>query len=284
MIIPDSLGFILWNLNLISLIFFFNFKNLWKTNIPLVSRFLFFKAMEVSNLLVLALKLTYVLLASIINSLVHIHLFKMVVLRENIIMWLRLAWPFSSTPTFLLVSGLMLSTLQLISSTNCPLHFLTVSHPLNFYMATLRIMRIFILLVVVFILACVIIWLTNFLPTAFLAFSWVIVPLIKGFVALILPPLGYTSPATLTFLLSLASRPNLFFLFIFQVSWNRVFTILIHPPLPRTFLDPTPLHVMFFLTLWMSLCRLILLLQVLLCHPQLPIRLLLSLLLISLLL
>ena len=92
MIILDSLGFILWNLNLISLIFFFNFKNLWKTNIPLVLRF--FKAMEVPNLLVLASKLTYVLLASIINSLVHIHLLKMVILRENIVIWLRLAWPF----------------------------------------------------------------------------------------------------------------------------------------------------------------------------------------------
>ncbi|RVW76295.1 Retrovirus-related Pol polyprotein from transposon RE1 [Vitis vinifera] len=41
-------------------------------------------------------------------------------------MSLRLAWPFSSTPTFLLVSGLTLSALQLISSTGCPLHFLVV--------------------------------------------------------------------------------------------------------------------------------------------------------------
>ena len=130
MIIPDLVGFILWNLNLISLILFFNFKNLWKTNIPLISRF--FKAMEVLNLLILASKLTYVLLASIINSLVHIHLLKMGVLRENIVTWLRLAWPFSSTPTFLLVSRLTLSALQLISSTGCPLHFLVVSHPLNF--------------------------------------------------------------------------------------------------------------------------------------------------------
>ncbi|RVW75985.1 Retrovirus-related Pol polyprotein from transposon RE1 [Vitis vinifera] len=70
-------------------------------------------------------------------------------------MSLRLAWPFSSTPTFLLVSGLTLSALQLISSTGCPLHFLV------------------------------------------------------GFVVLIPPPLGYTSPATLNLMNSLSYYPKL---------------------------------------------------------------------------
>ena len=57
-------------------------------------------------------------------------------------------------------------------------------------------------------------------PIAYLAFFWVVVSLIKGFVVLNPPTLSYTSPATLnlmkfTFLLSLAPRPNLFTLFIF---------------------------------------------------------------------
>ena len=38
----------------------------------------------------------------------------------------------------------------------------------------------------------------------------------------------------LTFMLSLAPRPNIFSLFPFQISWNRVFTILIHPPTPSS--------------------------------------------------
>ena len=49
----------------------------------LVSRF--FKAMEVTNLPALASKLTYLPLASTINSLDHIHLVKIVLLRENIV-------------------------------------------------------------------------------------------------------------------------------------------------------------------------------------------------------
>ena len=57
-------------------------------------------------------------------------------------------------------------------------------------------------------------------------------------------------------------------------------------PLPlhhRTFLDPAHPRVIFILTLWMSLCRLILLLQVPLCHPRLLIQPLLNLLLMPLL-
>ena len=172
---------------MISLIFFFNFKNWWKINILLVSRY--FKAMEVPNLLALVSKLIYVLLASTINSLVHIQLLKMVVLRENFVMWRRLAWPFSFTLIFLLVFWLTPSALQLILSTGCLLHFLEVSHPLNSSMATLHIMTIFIPLGVVFIQTCVMICLTIFLPAAFLVFFWVIVLLIKGFVVLILSPL-----------------------------------------------------------------------------------------------
>ena len=68
---------------------FFHDNNVRKINILLISRF--FKALKVLNLLVLVSKLTYVLLTSTVNSLVHIHLLKMVVLRENIVMWLRLA-------------------------------------------------------------------------------------------------------------------------------------------------------------------------------------------------
>ena len=105
------------------------------------------------------------------------------------------------------------------------------------------------------------------LPATFLAFFWVIVPLIKGFIVLIPPPLSYTSPATLnltklTSLLSLSPTPNLSPLFIFQIAWNHIFTILIHPPplLHCTFLDPAHLGGIFVLILWMSLCRLILLL------------------------
>ena len=127
------------------------------------------------------------------------------------------------------------------------------------------VMTIFIPLVVVFILACLIISLIYFFPVAFLAFSCVIVPLIKGFIVLIPPPLSYTSPAMLnlmklTFLMSLAPRSNLFPLFICQVSWNRIFAILIHPPtlLHRTFFDPVHLHVIFVLILWMGLCKLVL--------------------------
>ena len=56
------------------------------------------------------------------------------------------------------------------------------------------------------------------------------------------------------------------------------------PLFHRTFLNPAHLCVTFVLTLWMSLCRLILLLQVPLCHPRLLIRPLLKLLLIPLLL
>ena len=63
---------------------FLQFQNLWKINILLVLRY--FKVMEVLNLLALVSKLIYVILASTINSLVHIHLLKMVVLRENIVM------------------------------------------------------------------------------------------------------------------------------------------------------------------------------------------------------
>lgn len=105
-----------------------------------------------------------------------------------------LARLFFFTPIFLLVSGLTPSALQLILSSRYLLYFLEVSHHLNSSSTTLRIMTIFIPLVVVFILACVIICLTNFLPATFLAFSWVIVPLIKSFVVLIPPPLSYTSP------------------------------------------------------------------------------------------
>ena len=117
----------------------------------------------------------------------------------------------------------------------CLLHFLEISRRLNFSKATLHIMTISIHLVVVFIVPCVIICLTNFLLATFYAFSWVIVLLIKDFVLLIPPSLGYTSPATLnlmrlTFTLSLAPRPNLFSLLIFQISWNCVFTILINSP------------------------------------------------------
>lgn len=134
-----------------------------------------------------------------------------------------LAWPFSFTLIFLLVFGLTPSALQLTLSTGCLLHFLEVSHPLNSFMATLHIMTIFIPLVVVFILICVIICLTSFLPAAFLVFFWVIVLLIKGSAVLIPPPLSYISPVMLnlmklTFLLSLAPRPNLFPLFLFQIS------------------------------------------------------------------
>ena len=106
-------------------------------------------------------------------------------------------------------------------------------------------MTIFIPLVVMFMFTCVIIYLTSFLSTAFLVFFWVIVLLIKGFALLIPPPLSYILPAMLnliklTFLLSLAPRPNLFPLFkkvlpnnshpIFQISWNHIFIILIHSP------------------------------------------------------
>ena len=58
--------------------------------------------------------------------------------------------------------------------------------PFELLYGTLHIMTIFILLVVVFILACVIICLTNFLPTTLLPFSWVVVSLTKGFFVLIL--------------------------------------------------------------------------------------------------
>ena len=134
-----------------------------------------------------------------------------------------------------LVFGLTPSALQLILSTGCLLHFLKVSHPLNSFMATLHIMTIFIPLVVVFILICVIICLTSFFPATFLVLFWVTVLLIKGSTVLIPPPLSYISPAMLnlmklTFLLSLAPWPNLFPLFLFQISWNHIFIILIHPP------------------------------------------------------
>ena len=72
-------------------------------------------------------------------------------------------------------------------------------------------------------------------PRSLLVFFWVIVLLIKSSAVLILPPLSYISPTMLnlmklTFLLSLAPRPNIFPLFIFQISWNHIFVILIHPP------------------------------------------------------
>ena len=184
--------------------------------------------MAVLNSLALASKLTYALLTFIINSLVHTDLLKKVVLRESIGMWLKLDWPFSSTLTFLLIYGLTLSKLQPISSTSCPLHLLVVSHLLNFYMDTLHIMRIFIPLVVVFILAYVTICLTSLLPATFLVFLLVTVPLIKDFAILILPPLDYTSLVMLNlmkliFLLSLALRPNPFPLFIFQFFGTKSF-------------------------------------------------------------
>ena len=55
------------------------------------------------------------------------------------------------------------------------------------------------------------------------------------------------------------------------------------PLLYHTLLDPTPLCVIFVLTLWMSLCRFILILEVPLCHPWLLICPLLNLWLILLL-
>ena len=62
---------------------------------------------------------------------------------------------------------------------------------------------------------------------------FVIVPPIKGFVVLIPPSLGYQSPVMPNLMkltsLSLAPKPNLFPLFIFQISWNCIFTVLIHP-------------------------------------------------------
>ena len=129
-------------------------------------------------------------------------------------------------------------------------------------------------------------------PRSIPCIFWVIVLLIKGSAVLIPPPLSYISPAILnlmklTFLLSLAPRPNLFPLFIFQISSKHIFIILIHPPPPpplhhHTFLDPVHSHVIFVLTLWMSLCRLILLVQVLLCHSRLLIQPLLKLRLIPL--
>ena len=63
---------------------FFQFKKFGKNQY--YARIKVFKVMEVLNLLALVSNLTYILLTSTIKSLVHIHLLKMVVLRENVFM------------------------------------------------------------------------------------------------------------------------------------------------------------------------------------------------------
>ena len=154
--------------------------------------------------------------------------------------------------------------LQLISSTDCSYHFFEVSPLLNFYMVPLQIMRIFIPLVVVFILVYVIIRLTNFSPVAFLAFFWVTTPLTKGFVVLILSLLGYVSPAMLnlmrlTFSFSLPLRLNPYPSSNSQIFWNPVFPLqpCYHLPLcliPGILHNPNLPRVVFVLIQWMSLC------------------------------
>ena len=62
----------------------FNFKILGKINILLVSKF--FKVTVVQNLLAIALKLTFIPLAFIINYLVHILAPKTVLLKESTVM------------------------------------------------------------------------------------------------------------------------------------------------------------------------------------------------------
>ena len=69
-----------------------------------------------------------------------------------------------------LASGLMPLALQLISSTDFPHHCLEVSPFLSFYIVPLQIMKIFIHLVVVFILVYVIICLKNSPPPPAVAF------------------------------------------------------------------------------------------------------------------
>jgi hypothetical protein len=115
-------------------------------------------------------------------------------------------------------------------------------------MVPLPIMKIFIHLVVVFILVYVIICLTNFPPVAFLAFFWDTAPLTKDSVVLTLPPLGYISPAMLnlmklTFPSSIPLRLNLYPPSNFQIFWNPVFPLQTchHLPLhliPRIFHNP----------------------------------------------
>ena len=122
-----------------------------------------------------------------------------------------------------------------VLSTGCLLHFLEASHHLNSSMATpLHYDNFHPFGCCVY--PCLRDYMPNKLspcsiPCIFLG----IVPLIKGFVVMIPPPLSYTSPAMLNlmkliFLLSLAPRLNLFPLFIFQISCNHIFTIYIHSP------------------------------------------------------
>ena len=101
-------------------------------------------------------------------------------------------------------------------------------------------------------------------PVAFLAFFWVTTPLTKGFVVLILPLLGYVSPAMLnlmrlTFSFSLPLRLNPYPSSNSQIFWNPVFSLqpCYHLPLcliPGILHNPDLPRVVFVLIQWMSLC------------------------------
>lgn len=89
MTIPVSHSSILWNWNLVSLIFLYNVKNFLKINLFLISKI--FKVMDVLNSPIISLKIIFVLWAFTISFHVPTHLLKMVVPNVNIAMWLRQA-------------------------------------------------------------------------------------------------------------------------------------------------------------------------------------------------
>lgn len=181
----------------------------------------------------------------------------MVAPKGNTAMWLKQVWLSFFILTFLLTFGLMLLTLRLTSSIVCPHRFSKVSHLFNSYMVPLPITKIFIHLVVVFILVYVITWLTSFPLGASLAFLWVIIHLIKVFVVLTPPPPDSILPAMLnlmktTFLFTILPKPNQYPLSKSHFFWNWVSLLQTCPciPLhqtPHIFLYPNPPHVLFVL-------------------------------------
>lgn len=149
--------------------FLFNFKILWTINIQFQEKF--FKVIEVLTSLAIASKLIYVTRAFTIKSLAHTLQLKMDMLYANISMWLKQDLLSFFIHMFSLVFGLTPLTVRLTSLTFCQHLFFEVFHLLRFCTVSLRITRIFILLVVVYILVYMIICLINFHLIVFLAFS-----------------------------------------------------------------------------------------------------------------
>ena len=206
-------GFIHENLSLISLTYLFIFISMSKLNLTFKSNL--FNVMVVLSLQIIVLPHFFVHMVSYNELLVLIHRIRMALLKESIIILLKLVLPLCFILICLYIYGLTLFPRLVISSITFHHQFLMVSLLMKLYILTLLLIPCFVHLVASVFLFFVITCLINYLLGPYLVFSLAIVTFTKVFVAWIRKLIGYTFLVMFNFLKTIFLMLPLLPLFLF---------------------------------------------------------------------